>query len=233
MQNEGLGVAQRNILRLQRLINDLLDYTKLEFKKTPIQLRPCNLETIWSDVLEQYAEVIERRGFLVQMKTPSELPVLFVDIQRFTQVLTNLLSNALKFSNEGGTISIRAQVIHHPGPFFHFDTYTSNCLVEALVPVEITIADEGIGIPPEALPRIFDRFYQVDSSHTRKYGGTGLGLALVKSICDAHGIPIEVQSKPGRGTTVGLVVPSLRPADLPAAVKPNKTETISVPKYVT
>jgi len=233
MQNEGLSVAQRNILRLQRLINDLLDYTKLESKKAPIQLRPCRLENIWADVYEQYADLIERRNLAVQVRIPRDLPVLFVDIQRFTQVLTNLLSNAIKFTGDQGRIKIAAQVIHHPGPFYHFETYTSNCIVEALTPVEITLGDDGIGIPADALPRIFDRFYQVDASHTRKYGGTGLGLALVKSILDAHGIPIEVQSKIGFGTTFGMVVPSLHAADLPAAVKPNKPETVSSPKYLT
>ncbi|MCI0417120.1 ATP-binding protein [bacterium] len=233
MQSEGLSVAQRNILRLQRLINDLLDYTKLESKKAPIQLRPCRLENIWADVYEQYADLIEKRNLEVQVRIPLDLPVLFVDIQRFTQVLTNLLSNAIKFTGDQGRIRIAAQVIHHPGPFYHFETYTSNCIVEALTPVEITVSDDGIGIPADALPRIFDRFYQVDSSHTRKYGGTGLGLALVKSILDAHGIPIEVQSKIGFGTTFGMVVPSLQAADLPAAVKPNKPETVSSPKYLT
>ncbi len=233
MQSEGLSVAQRNIMRLQRMINDLLDYTKLEFKKAPIELRPCRLENIWADVYEQYAEVIERRNLVVQVRFQGDLPVLFVDIQRFTQVMRNLLSNAIKFSNDQARIIIRAQAIHHPGPYFHSETYTSNCLVDALTPVEITITDEGIGIPAEALPRIFDRFYQVDSSHTRKYGGTGLGLALVKSILDAHGIPIEVQSKIGRGTTFGMVVPALHAADLAAVVKPAKPETLSTPKYLT
>jgi signal transduction histidine kinase len=233
MQDEGLGVAQRNILRLQRMINDLLDYTKLEFKKAPIELRPCRLENLWADVYEQYAEVIEKRNLSVHVRFPSDLPVLFVDIQRFTQVLRNLVSNAIKFSPDQGRIMIRAQTIHHPGPYFHADTYGGNCIVEALTPVEITITDEGIGIPAEALPRIFDRFYQVDSSHTRKYGGTGLGLALVKAILDAHGIPIDVQSKIGRGTTFGMVVPSLNAADLQAAVKPGRPESISIPKYLT
>jgi two-component system phosphate regulon sensor histidine kinase PhoR len=216
------------------MINDLLDYTKLEFKKAPIELRPCRLQNVWAEVYEQYAEVIEKRNLAVQVEFAGNLPVLLVDIQRFTHVLRNLLSNAIKFSNDQGRIVIRAQAIHHPGPYFNVETYASNCLVEALTPIEITITDEGIGIPAEALPRIFDRFYQVDSSHTRKYGGTGLGLAFVKTILDAHGIPIDVQSRPGLGTTFGMVVPSLNAADLSAAVKPEKPETISTTtKYLT
>ncbi len=233
MQNEGLGVAQRNIVRLQRLINDLLDYTKLEFKKAPIELSPCSLESIWADVYEQYSEVIEKRHLNLVVKIPGDMPLLLVDRQRFIHAVSNLLSNAVKFTNERGNIAVQAQVIHHPGPYFNYDTYSSNCLVEALVPVEITMKDDGIGIPEEALPRIFDRFYQVDSSHTRKYGGTGLGLALVKSILDAHGIPIEVNSKLDRGTTVGMVVPSLQPADVPAAIKSATMQEVSPSKYLT
>jgi signal transduction histidine kinase len=106
-------------------------------------------------------------------------------------------------------------------------------MIHSLVPVEITITDEGIGIPAEAISRIFDRFYQVDSSNTRKYGGTGLGLALVKSILDAHGIPIEVQSKVGRGTSFGMVVPSLTPADVAASTsKSEQLEAMPSSKYL-
>jgi signal transduction histidine kinase len=233
MQSEGLRVAQRNILRLQRLINDLLDYTKLEFNKGPIQIRPCNFEDLWKEVYEQFSEVIEKRNFLLQLRISPDLPLLFVDGPRFTQVLINLLGNAIKFSNDKGTITIGAQSIHHPGPFFRPEAYGNNCMNQTLVPVEITITDEGIGIPPEAIPRIFDRFYQVDSSNTRKYGGTGLGLALVKSILDAHGIPIEVQSKVGCGSSFGMVVPSLNPADLTASSKSQQLETLSSAKYLT
>jgi signal transduction histidine kinase len=233
MQSEGLQVAQRNILRLQRLINDLLDYTKLEFNKSPIHVRPYTFEDLWKHVYNQFSEVIEKRNFSLQLRIPPDLPLLFVDGPRFTQVLINLLGNAIKFSNEEGTITVRAQSIHHPGPFFRPEAYGNNSANRSLVPVEITITDEGIGIPPEAIPRIFDRFYQVDSSNTRKYGGTGLGLALVKSILDAHGIPIEVQSKVGRGTSFGMVVPSLNAEDAQASYKSPSLETVPSSKYLT
>jgi|GEM_PF-866228 len=233
MQSEGLAVAQRNIIRLQRLINDLLDYTKLEFNKSPIRITPCRFEDLWKEVYEQFAEVIEKRNFTMQLCIPPDLPLLFVDGQRFTQVLSNLISNAIKFSNEQGTITVRAQNIHHPGPYYDAGMYENSCMLELLMPVEICITDEGIGIPPEEIPRIFDRFYQVDSSNTRKYGGTGLGLALVKSILNAHGIPIDVQSKIGRGTTFGMVIPSLRPTDLSAAAKSISVQTEPSTKYLT
>lgn len=112
LQNEGLSVVLRNVRRLQRLISDLLDYTKLESRKAPLQLRPCKLQNVWADVFEQYADLIETRKLDVQIQIPPDLPVLFVDIQRFTQVLTNLVSNAIKFTKDQGKIKIAAQVIH-------------------------------------------------------------------------------------------------------------------------
>ena len=233
MQSEGLRVAQRNILRLQRLINDLLDYTKLEFNKSAIHVRAYSFEELWKHVYNQFSEVIEKRNFLLQLRISPDLPLLYVDGPRFTQVLINLVGNAIKFSNEQGTITVGAQSIHHPGPFFRPEAYGNNSMIHSLVPVEITITDEGIGIPAEAISRIFDRFYQVDSSNTRKYGGTGLGLALVKSILDAHGIPIEVQSKVGRGTSFGMVVPSLTPADVAASTsKSEQLEAMPSSKYL-
>jgi signal transduction histidine kinase len=216
MQNEGLAVAQRNIVRLQRLIHDLLEYTKLEFRKGRIEVKPCRLENLWQEVREEFTEILEKRGIDVHLKVSPDLPLLFVDAARFSQVVSNLMSNAIKFSNDQGIVTLRAQPIHHPGPFYNTEAYANCGLLESIVPVEISVIDEGIGIPQEVLPRIFDRFYQVDSSSTRKYGGTGLGLALVKSILEAHGIPMDVQSKVGRGTTFGMVVPGLRSADIPA-----------------
>jgi signal transduction histidine kinase len=218
MQNEGLTVAQRNIVRLQRLIHDLLEYTKLEFKKSRIQIKPCRLEDLWKDVEEEFMEIVGKRGIQMQLKISTDLPLLFVDAERFAIVLSNLASNAIKFSNDQGRITIRAQTIHHPGPYYSIEAYAKSGLMDSIVPVEISVIDEGIGISQEVLPRIFDRFYQVDASSTRKYGGTGLGLALVKSILEAHGIPMDVQSKVGRGTTFGMVVPALKSADVPAVM---------------
>jgi signal transduction histidine kinase len=233
MQNEGLNVAQRNIMRLQRLIHDLLEYTKLEFKKSRIQIRPCRFDDLWLEATQEFSEIIEKRQIRMQLTLAPDLPLLFVDAERFGQVISNLMSNAIKFSDDQGAITVCAQAIHHPGPFYNAEAYSKCRLRESIVPVEIRISDEGIGIPQELLPRIFERFYQVDSSSTRKYGGTGLGLALVKSILEAHGIPIDVQSKVGHGTTIGMVVPGIQATDTAAILHSELIDNGPASKYLT
>ncbi len=233
MQNEGLTVAQRNILRLQQLINDLLDYTKLEFKRSPLTLQTCSVEKVWTETYDQYAEQIAGKQLIVNVTIPPDLPLLFVDASKIARVLNNLMSNAIKFTPDGGMIWVEARASNHYSRFYNFETYRKNCMVEMLVPVEVTIRDSGVGIPAESIPRIFERFYQVDSSNTRKYGGTGLGLALVKSILDAHGNQIQVQSTVGEGTTVTFVVAGIQPADVPAALKPASIDASSQPEYLT
>jgi signal transduction histidine kinase len=233
LQNEGLTVAQRNISRLQKLINDLLDYTKLEYRRTSLALSPCLFEDVWKEAFDDSAESIERKRLRFQLRVPSELPLLFLDRSKFIQVMSNLLTNAVKFTPEEGCISVDLSCMAHHPNFYNLETYRNSCILESLIPVRITIRDTGIGIPPEAIGRIFDRFYQVDSSNTRKYGGTGLGLALVKSILDAHGSPIGVQSKVGEGTEFTIVVPGIQRDEIPTSIKEEHLQGHIQPKYLT
>jgi len=158
--------------------------------------------------------------------------LLFVDPQKFLRVLNNLISNAIKFTPEKGMIWIEGRVSADYSRFFQNETYKKNCMVEMLVPVEVTIRDSGVGIPAESIPRIFERFYQVDSSNTRKYGGTGLGLALVKSILDAHGNQIRVQSTVGEGTAVSFFVAGIQPADVATALKITSIDASAPSEYL-
>ena len=155
------------------------------------------------------------------------------DQMRVWQLLMNLISNAIKFTPEEGSIWVEARVLAHRPHFFREELYRESCMTEALVPVELTVRDNGVGIPQEAIPKIFERFYQVDSSNTRKYGGTGLGLALVKSILEAHGNPIQVSSVLGEGTTFTIVVPAIQTADISNVLKPAPVRNHSVPHYLT
>jgi signal transduction histidine kinase len=232
-QNEGLTVAQRNILRLQRLINDLLDYTRLEFKKSPLILGLCKLEELWTEVYDQYAEQIAKKRLTLRVQIPADLPQLFVDSEKYRQVLNNLVSNAIKFTPETGTITIEARLCAHNSRFFNKENYRRSCVTDMLLPVEITVRDNGVGIPESAIPRIFERFYQVDSSNTREYGGTGLGLAIVKSILDAHGNPIHVQSVLGEGTSFTITTAAIQVSDIPAAVRPAEMQIHSEVRYLT
>lgn len=234
LQNEGLTVAQRNILRLQRLINDLLDYTRLEFKKAPLVMTPNALEGMWTEIYDEYAESISKKQITLHISIPPDLPLLFIDRQKYLQVLHNLISNAIKFTPEEGSIWIEANSSHYHHHYFHNEIYQDHCIVETLIPVEITVRDSGIGIPQESIPKIFERFYQVDSSNTRKYGGTGLGLAIVKSVVDAHGNAIDVKSTVGEGTTITIVVPGIQAADVQTAIKAAPALDPHIqPKYLT
>lgn len=232
LQSEGLSVAQRNIVRLERLINDLLDYTRLEFKRTPLTLSACTLQEVWNEVYDEYGESIQQKKLSVHVIIPPDLPLLYVDPQRMYQVLANLVSNSVKFTPDGGVVWIDAHLLKRAENFFNLELYKSRCEPDSLVPVEISVRDNGVGIPPEALSKIFDRFYQVDSSNTRKYGGTGLGLAIVKAILDAHGTRIHVQSTPSEGSSFTFVVPAIQPANMSTALKPAPMHTPTQPKYV-
>ena len=112
----------------------------------------------------------------------------YADPTRFNQALRALLDNAVKFTPEGGSVWVRS---HRNG--------------ENMVRIEV--ADNGIGIPEDALPRVFERFYQVDNTATRTYGGTGMGLALVRRLVEAHGGKVEVESRVGVGTCFALLWP--------------------------
>lgn len=234
MMNEGLTVAQRNILRLQRLIDDLLDYTRLEFKRQPLTLATFSFDQLWHEVYDAYAESISAKKLVVHVNIPPDLPVFLADFQKILQVLNNLISNAIKFTPDGGNIYIEAQLLEQHPRFYNPDTYRSTGVTDSLLPISLSVQDDGVGIPDEAIPKIFERFYQVDSSNTRKYGGTGLGLAIVKSILNAHGIPVTVRSALGVGTTFILVIPGIQPTDIQGST----IRTISLedqqkmPKYV-
>ena len=231
LQGEGLTVAQRNIIRLERLINDLLDYTRLEFKRTPLMLTPCTLQEIWNEVYDEYNEAMQQKKISVHVMIPPDLPVLYVDPQKLYQVIGNLVSNAVKFTPDGGILWVEAHLLNHFEHFYNAEVYKHYCDLNLLVPVEISVRDNGVGIPDDAIPKIFDRFYQVDSSNTRKYGGTGLGLAIVKAITEAHGINIHVQSSPGEGSSFTFVVPAIQAANISSALKPAHMHTPTQPKY--
>jgi signal transduction histidine kinase/DNA-binding response OmpR family regulator len=178
-----LRTVYSNQLRLLKLIDDLLDFSKLEAGKMTLRARPNDIvETIryYASTLEAAAEARKMR-----VEVRSEVPTLtvYVDRDKLEKIVMNLLSNAFKFTPDGGSIAIGI------------------ALVENGAVAEIRVADSGIGIPESALGRLFERFSQVDSSEKRKYSGTGIGLAMVKELTELHGGSVAVESEEGRGTT--------------------------------
>jgi two-component system phosphate regulon sensor histidine kinase PhoR len=181
-------VIHRHAERLRALIEDLLDLAAVEQNQARISLAPVSLR----DVVSQ-AEAVTRpaaagRRHTVTVDVPGDLPRVQADRDRLAQILINLLDNAVKFTPEGGRIDVSAR----PAPGR----------------VIVSIKDNGVGIPPEDIGRIFERFYRVDRARGRREGGTGLGLAIAKHLTLAMGGAIEVESLPGSGTTFHLSFPA-------------------------
>ena len=176
----------QDIDRMTALGNDLLDLSRLESGQPVLELAPVDLPSLMYEVQSQFASLARAKG--IGLKVHSEEPVLRAlgDRQRLRQVLVNLAENALKFTREGGEVSV---AVHARGSF-----------------VQVVFSDTGPGIAPEHLPHIFDRFYKTDRS--RRDGGTGLGLAIVKQIITAHGGEIVVESQEDSGSTFRLTVPA-------------------------
>ncbi len=195
-----IDIAYKNSERLVRLINDILDIEKIESGKMAFQLRPIELVPL----LEQAVEA--NRAFGAQYHVTFEIIQAPGDVQinadpdRITQVMTNLLSNAAKFSPPHSQVEIRV---------------TQNEKV-----VRVAVHDDGAGIPEEFKNQIFQKFAQADSSDTRQKGGTGLGLSIAKAIVEKHGGTIGFDSVDGHGTTFYFQLPEYQPMPLQEAVKP-------------
>jgi signal transduction histidine kinase len=177
----------REVHRLRRLVGDLQDLSSLENGVGYIQPQPLRLAELLEEALSvEHVEAAER-GVTLLREVPADLPAVLADGGRITQVLLNLLDNALRFTPDGGSITVSAR---------------SNASA-----VEVTVADTGSGIPIEALPQIFERFYRVDRSRSRETGGGGLGLAIVKAIVTAHGGTVGAASVVGEGTRMTFTLP--------------------------
>ena len=187
-----LSVIDRHSERLSRLIDDLLTLSDLELGKTALKKELVQLPAVVDEVLDVVREKAQRGNVVVTKEIPASLPMLVADADRLQQVLINLTDNAVKYTRASGRVTIGARAIR--------DGDTSM--------VEVAVSDTGIGIPPEDLPRLTERFYRVDKARSRELGGTGLGLAIVKHIVQAHGGRLEIISTLESGTTVRFSIPA-------------------------
>jgi len=177
-----LRKAARNLDSLDILVKDLLVLSQMETGDIKMNIESVDMHQLSLNIFGRLENIAEARNITLKVK-PDETAEVWVkaDQDRMQQVMLNLIENAIKYGNDGGKVIV------------HFNTGKKY--------VEISVRDNGPGIPPEHLTRIFERFYRVDKSRSKERGGTGLGLAIVKHIINAHGTKIAVMSKPDKGTT--------------------------------
>ncbi|HSD49807.1 MAG TPA: ATP-binding protein [Candidatus Methylomirabilis sp.] len=201
-----LEIIHRNAERLGRLLNDLLDLSNIELDRTPLSIRPLGVAEAVRQTVAMLAPQAERKAVRLATEVPDVLPPVLADRDRLLQILVNLIDNAVKYTPEGGSVIIRAAVLPLEGAAVIEQQPSST---PALQQVEITVEDTGIGIPAKDLPRITERFYRVDKARSRDLGGTGLGLAIVKHLVQAHHGSLTIESEPGKGTRVRVILPSV------------------------
>ena len=173
--------------RLSLLIDDLLDLSQIESKALTLRLEAVALRPLLEQLGDRLRQPLEERRVALEIAVPADVPPVRGDPDRLRQIFLNLLDNAIKFNTPGGRVTVRAA---HEGST-----------------LSVTMEDTGVGIPAADLPRIFERFYRVDKARSRELGGTGLGLAIVKHLVELHQGRVTVESQPGRGSTLTVILP--------------------------
>jgi signal transduction histidine kinase len=186
-QKDALSVIQRSTARLESLIEDLIEFSTASREGLNLNLQPISVSLIAENVIERSNDKARNAGVSLQLEINSHIPAVRVDPERIEWVLLQLVDNGIKFSPNGGNVTIGAN--HENGI------------------VTLFVKDTGIGIPAERMEEIFIPFHQLDGSPTRRYGGTGLGLTLVRIILDAHGSKLNVESDLSVGSTFSFPIP--------------------------
>lgn len=181
-----LNVTQNETERMIRLVNDLLKLSKMDSKDYEINRAWVDFVTFFNHIIDRF-EMTKERQIIFKRVFPDKAVFVQIDEDKLTQVIDNIISNALKYSPEGGKVTFRLKLLDDM--------------------IEISISDQGLGIPKENLEKVFERFYRVDKARTRRLGGTGLGLAIAKEMIGAHGGDIWARSVEGKGTTIIFTLP--------------------------
>ena len=193
-----LEIMRKHSHRLNALVEDLLILARLESRDDKLQVAPLDVEKFLREAVSDWSIRSAEKRIVLNADIAPGLPQMSADVFRLEQVLGNLIDNAIKYTNSGGRVTVRATAAESG--------------------VEIRVEDTGLGIPTADLPRIFERFYRADKGRSREHGGTGLGLSIVKHIVLAHGGTVRAESEQGKGTSIILWLPFTPPA--PAATPP-------------
>jgi signal transduction histidine kinase len=187
-----LAVMLGQVERLGRLVDQLLELSKLESGEVAMRPERLALHPLVQQLFSEIGVAMPGQASALRNDVPDDLPPVLADPERLHQVLFNLVDNAMRFTPRGGTVTVSARV--ESGA------------------VHVAVADTGSGIAPEHLPRLFERFYRVDHGRAREEGGTGIGLAIARSVVEAHGGTIAAESEPGRGSVFRFDLPMARDA---------------------
>jgi len=186
-QRDRQEIAHRNALRLLRLVNTLLDFSRIEAGRIDASYEPIDLAAFTTDLASVFRSAVEKAGLALKVDCPPLRQAVYIDREMWEKIVLNLLSNAFKFTFEG---EIRLELREQDGR------------------IELSVADTGVGIPESDLPRMFERFHRVKHSRARTHEGTGIGLALVQELTRLHGGAVTVASQEGRGTTFTVSIPT-------------------------
>jgi histidine kinase len=187
-ESETYQQVHQEVDRLQRLVADLQELSRVESGAVPLNLQPVPVDRLVRTVTDRLARMFEDKGVRLNSNLPTHLPTVLGDEDRLIQVLVNIVGNALKYTPEGGQVEISAKQQDEM--------------------LTLAVKDSGIGLSEEHLPLVFTRFYRVDKSRARVSGGSGIGLTIAKSIVEAHGGKIWVESEGrDRGSTFFFTLP--------------------------
>ncbi len=189
---EELGIIEDEADHLKNLIEELMDLSKIEAGKFEVKPVPADMRDVVKKVKMIFEPSLKTNRIILEDRLPASIPLVLADANRITQVFSNLLNNAIKFTPSGGRVRLSALVADEK--------------------ITFCVEDTGIGIPKDKINRIFDKFYQVDSTTRRRFGGSGLGLAITKSIIELHKGRIWVESAEGAGSSFCFELPRYRGA---------------------
>ncbi|MEE8120300.1 MAG: ATP-binding protein, partial [Anaerolineales bacterium] len=187
-QSEAMQVTLRATKRLESLIEDLIEFSTASREGITLHLQPVSIPELIDGVLDRSREKAKKAGVALETKLENNLPDFQVDPERLSWAIFQLVDNGIKFTPDGGKVNVQVGIDD--------------------LGIHFSVSDTGIGIPEDRIQEIFEPFHQLDGSPTRRYGGAGLGLALVKIIVDAHGSELSVESQEGQGTKFVFTIPS-------------------------
>lgn len=214
-RKEFIQTVYKQADHLSHLVEDLLKVSRLDTGKITLDRWVMALPKLVRELIAQLLKELDDDQHRLLLDVPDSLPPIFADRDKVHQILRNLLTNAIKYSPEGGEVVLHAAVLRQPtGNARLLPPTTYSVAPPASAPplppepaMLISVRDQGMGIPPHELPRIFERFYRVDNSNTRRIGGTGLGLAITRALVELHGGRIWAESTPGEGSTFYVTLP--------------------------